>query len=64
MKGVRYMFPSGLVVEFTHTPDCIQPAEAWVEGHKREARVSLVEAFESDVPVRRTVYPDGRIEDR
>ena len=58
MKGVRYTFPSGRVVEFTHTPNCTpQPAGAWVAAHKRVAKAATVEEFESDVAVNR--YKDG-----
>lgn len=64
MKGIRYRFPNGTVAEFTHTPQCIQPVEAWIEAHKRAARTATVEVFESDVPVDRTRYWDGKVEDR
>ena len=63
MKGVRYSFPSGVVAEFTHTPECLQPAGAWVEAHKKAAKVSRVEEFESDVPVNRTKHPNGQVVD-
>lgn len=63
MKGIRYSFPSGVVAEFTHTPACIQPAEAWVEAHKNSAGTAKVEEFESDIPMDRTKYPNGEIVD-
>jgi len=64
MKGIRYRFPSGVVAEFTHTSECIQPVEDWVEAHKRAAVKAQVEEFESNVPVDRTTYPNGLIVDK
>jgi hypothetical protein len=64
MKGVRLIFDSGVVAEFTHGPQCIQPADAWIEAHKRQATTARVEVFESDLPVDRTRYADGTVEDR
>ena len=58
MKGVRYTFPSGVIAEFTHDQDCLQPQEEWVKAHQRSAKKAVVEAFDSDHPVSRTFWPD------
>ena len=58
MVGVRYIFPSGTIVEFTHHAGCIQPPEAWVEAHRREAKTAKLETFESEKPVNRRYDSD------
>ena len=63
MKGVRYAFPAGLIVEFTYPEDSPMPPDEWVQAHKREGKRAIVSEFESPVPVHRTIYPDGTVID-
>lgn len=61
--GVRYIFPEGLIVEFTYFYGCVGNPERWAANHIRSKGTATVERFESDVPVHRRTEPDGTIKD-
>lgn len=61
IPGVRIKFPNGRIVEFTYHEGCHGTSEEWVAAHLRQPGDAIKERFESDVPVNRTIEPDGRV---
>ncbi len=64
--GLRLTFDDGVIVEMTHNPNVchLKDPEEWVRRMISCTQKAKRERFESDVPLNRTVRPDGIVEDR
>lgn len=61
--GVRTTFPNGRVTEYTSCKEYRGTPEEWVAEDLAETGNGTKELFESDVPIRRTIWPDGSVTD-
>jgi len=64
--GVRISFDTGTILEMTHDPKiCTEyTAEVWAARLISFKEKAKRERFESPVPLDRTVWLNGRVEDR
>jgi len=64
--GVRYKFPDGLIVELTYHEGCSGTPDEWAAAHERQANRggrATVERFETETPVSRRIWPNGKVEE-